>query len=103
MVEIKTIKWDDKLYVGMLIKLPRHPLHIITSTHLSIMGGEINIDYYNKFYADTCIAVVEVSSTFEKMMESKIVEVSRGASLRGIKVGMIARDALEKSDAFSQQ
>ncbi|MEG0093879.1 MAG: DUF1805 domain-containing protein [Erysipelotrichaceae bacterium] len=102
MVEIQTIKWDHKYFVGILLKLPHQPIYLITSTRFVLTGEEFNIQHFNDGHKHTAIAVVKDGNSFEQLLDSQITFVSLQAMNLGVKIGMLGRDALVICDAFYQ-
>jgi uncharacterized protein YunC (DUF1805 family) len=79
---------------GYLIDLGNAPLILIRAGSGFVMCGYMNIEIANKL-GDIAGKVTGVKS-FEDVLNANIVEISENAEKKGLKVGITAREFLNK-------
>ncbi|MEM3673243.1 MAG: DUF1805 domain-containing protein [Candidatus Bathyarchaeia archaeon] len=94
MINISSIKVDDKLCLGVKIELPSSPpMLLIIANKGFIMCGFLNMDVAEKLGAPA--AMVSGVKTFEDVLGAEVKAVTSKAKNLGIEVGMKSLDALK--------
>lgn len=91
---IEQINLEKGSALGLKMDMEHAPLLVIRAGCGFVMCGYLNLDITNKL-GDVAVKVTGVRS-FEDVLNAKAVDVSEAAKKRGIAVGMIAKDALNK-------
>jgi uncharacterized protein YunC (DUF1805 family) len=94
MINVATLKIDDKVAVGLKADLPDSPpLLLIIGQKGFIMCGFLNIDVAEKLNATA--AMISGVKTFDDMLEADVRAITSRAQMKGIKVGMKGKDAVK--------
>ena len=93
-IKIEQIPLKNGMEVGIKFELRNAPLLLISAIKGYVMCGYLNIQTAN--YLGDVAAKVTGVSTFDDVLGSKVVEVSKKAKGIGIAEGMTGREALEK-------
>ncbi len=91
---VEQIKLRNGVALGIKIEMGSAPLLLIKAEKGFVMCGYLNVSVANAL-GDIAAKVTGVS-TFEEVLQAKIVEVSGKAKSIGIVEGMNGREALEK-------
>ncbi|MFH2070518.1 MAG: DUF1805 domain-containing protein [Elusimicrobiota bacterium] len=86
------IKKGKQVAQGIEIPLQNSTLVLVVAKKGYIMCGYLDIATADKF--DDCACVVRGVSSVDELLKSKVVEVSSKAKKSGIKIGMLANNAL---------
>jgi uncharacterized protein YunC (DUF1805 family) len=94
MINITTIKLDEKNCLGLRTDLPESPpLLLIIGEKGFVMCGFLNIGSAEKL--SVAAAVVSGVKTFEDVLNGQVKAVTSKAKNLGVEVGMIGADALK--------
>jgi uncharacterized protein YunC (DUF1805 family) len=93
MVEIKEIKLEYFNALGVKVDLPKAPLLLIKADKGFLMCGYLNLEAAEKL-GDTA-AVIRGVSSFDEMLDAKVVGLTSGAKALGIQLGDKGCKALE--------
>jgi uncharacterized protein YunC (DUF1805 family) len=94
MINITTIKLDEKNCLGLRTDLPESPpLLLIIGEKGFVMCGFLNIESAEKL--SVAAAVVSGVKTFEDVLNGQVKAVTSKAKNLGVEVGMIGADALK--------
>jgi len=94
MINITTIKLDEKNCLGLRTDLPESPpLLLIIGEKGFVMCGFLNIESAEKL--GVAAAVVSGVKTFEDVLNGQVKAVTSKAKNLGVEVGMIGADALK--------
>ncbi len=94
MINVDSVKIDDKVAVGLRVDLPDSPpLLLIVGRTGFVMCGFLNIDVAEK--VNVTAAVVSGVTTFDDVLAAEIKAVTSKAQMKGIKVGMKGEDAVK--------
>lgn len=91
MLEWKSIRINDKRFIGMHIILPRQAVYIISSTKCILAGKVFNIQNMTK---SSCVFIMSESSSFEKLLTSKVIAMNTKAEEMGYHYGMSGKEVL---------
>lgn len=91
MLEWKTIRLEDKSFIGMKMALPRQKVYLITSTKCILVGRIFNIDNMTK---NTCVFIMTQSNSFEQLLTSNVVSMNKKAMDLGYQKGMSGKEVL---------
>lgn len=94
MVEIKTIHIQENSFIGILLKLPKNMIYMITSTRCILAGEQFDINYFNRVKKQSRIVLVEDCDDFEDLLTSRVVKISDAAKALGVQEGMSGEAAL---------
>ena len=94
MINVTSLKIDDKVAVGLRVDLPDSPpLLLIVGRTGFVMCGFLNIDVAEK--VNVTAAMVSGVKTFDDVLEAEIKAVTSKAQMNGIKVGMKGKEAVK--------
>jgi len=94
MINVDSVKIDEKVAVGLRVDLPDSPpLLLIVGRTGFVMCGFLNIDVAEK--VNVTAAVVSGVKTFDDVLAAEIKAVTSKAQMKGIKVGMKGEDAVK--------
>ncbi len=94
MINVDSVKIDDKVAVGLRVDLPDSPpLLLIVGRTGFVMCGFLNIDVAEK--VNVTAAMVSGVKTFDDVLAAEIKAVTSKAQMKGIKVGMKGEDAVK--------
>lgn len=94
MINVTSLKIDDKVAVGLRVDLPDSPpLLLIVGRTGFVMCGFLNIDVAEK--VNVTAAIVSGVKTFDDVLAAEIKAVTSKAQMKGIKVGMKGEDAVK--------
>ena len=93
MIDLKSILLGEERVIGLQIKLPFTIFIFIFNTKGFLCGNSIQLQYLNN---EAYICRVKESSTIEECLNSEVIECNEKAFTKGIKIGMIGKDALLK-------
>lgn len=90
----KIIRLENGDVHGFFINLGKAPLIVIKNDKGYIMCGYLNMDTANKL--GDIAGIVTGVKTFDDVLNSKIVKISKEAKKKGLKIDMTAKDFLNK-------
>lgn len=98
MVQLKPLKIDHELVMGIEVALPKTNLLIFTTDTGYIMCGALDIDLLNERLADREIIAARAVGvkTLDDLLESPLESVTHSAEHLGIQAGMTGRQALQR-------
>ena len=88
------IKKGKQIAQGIEIPLQKSMIVLVVAKKGYIMCGYLNISAADKF--DDCSCTVRGVSNIDELLKGRVAEVSCKAKKMGIKIGMLASDALRK-------
>lgn len=91
---MEPIKLRNGVALGIKVELGKAPLLVIRAERGFVMCGYLNVAAANAL--GEAAARVSGVSSFEDVLEARIIEVSDKAKEQGITEGMTGREALEK-------
>lgn len=91
MLEWKTIRLEDKSFVGMQMLLPRQKVYLISSTKCILVGNIFDIHHMTK---SSCVFVMSKSKSFEELLTSNVIEMNTKATDLGYRIGMSGKEVL---------
>ena len=91
MLTWKTIRINEKNFIGMYIALPKQKLFIITSTHCILVGEMFNVDFLSP---RTNVLIMKKSNSFKALLESEIKTMNQTAQQNGYHLNMNGKEAL---------
>lgn len=93
MINVQTIKVDNKDCLGLRVELPNSPpLLLIIAEKGFVMCGFLNIDAAEKL--DVVAAMISGVKTFEDLLNAYVKAVTSKAKSLGVEVGMRGTEAL---------
>ena len=94
MININSLKIDDKIAVGVKVDLPDSPplLLVIGETGF-VMCGFLNMDAAEKL--NVAAAMVSGVKNFDDVLEAKVKAVTPKAQKKGIRPAMTGKEALK--------
>jgi uncharacterized protein YunC (DUF1805 family) len=94
MIEVKRLKVNGKVAIGVKVDLPDSPpLISIIGEEGFIMCGFLNVEVAESF--GIMAAVVSGVRTFEDVLDAEVKQVTSRAKARGIRQGMKGREVVE--------
>ena len=94
MINVTSLKIDDKVAVGLRVDLPDSPPLLLTVGRTGfVMCGFLNIDVAEK--VNVTAAMVSGVKTFDDVLAAEIKAVTSKAQMEGVKVGMKGKDAVK--------
>lgn len=93
MVEIKSIRLDDKAFIGMHLHLPGYPLYLITSTKTIIAQAMFDVRYFRK-ELPVAVVITEYRYGFEAMLNARVIAMNEIAEAHGVTTLMNGKEAL---------
>ena len=94
MINISSVKVDDKVFSGIKIELPESPpLVLIVGEKGFVMCGFLNAEAAEK--SNVAAAVVSGVKSFEDVLNAQVKTVTSKAKGLGIEVGMKGSEALK--------
>lgn len=98
MIHVEPIPIDEKIAMGISVKLHQTNLLTISAPHGYIMCGLIDIERLDELHPEREVVAARVTGvrTFEDMLAQKVDAVSKAAQTRGICLGMNGKEALSK-------
>ncbi|AQS55865.1 YunC family protein [Novibacillus thermophilus] len=98
MVQLKPMKFDNELVMGIEVQLPKTNLLIVATDIGYIMCGALDIDLLNTRLADRDIVAGRAVGvkTMEELLEAPLESVTHSAEKHGIQPGMTGRQAVQK-------
>lgn len=91
MIEWKTIKIEDKNFIGMHLILPHQQMFIISSTKCILLGDAFLLDNMTK---NACIFIMEKADSFEAMLSSQVKQMNKKAEMLGYHNAMKGKEVL---------
>jgi uncharacterized protein YunC (DUF1805 family) len=98
MIRVEPISIDNKVVIGIEVKLPKTTLLVITTDKGYIMCGALDIQLLNDKLSDRHIVAARATGvrTLEDLIEAPLESVTHDAEKLGIHAGTIGRDAIRK-------
>lgn len=98
MMELIPIKIEDRMFIGVSVKLPKTNLLAVTSDKGYIMCGALDITLLNEKLKDRKIIAGRAVGvkTIDQLLDAPLESVTYEAMELGITEGMRGRDALLK-------
>lgn len=98
MIRVEPISIDNKVVIGIEVKLPKTTLLAITTDKGYIMCGALDIQLLNDKLSDRHIVAARATGvrTLEDLLEAPLESVTYEAEKLGVQVGTIGRDAICK-------
>ena len=98
MMELIPIMIEERMFIGVSVKLPKTNLLVVTSDKGYIMCGALDVALLNEKLTDRKIIAGRAVGvkTIEQLLEAPLESVTYEAMELGITEGMIGRDALLK-------
>ncbi|ALC89474.1 hypothetical protein AM500_06510 [Bacillus sp. FJAT-18017] len=98
MIEVTPIEIQGKTFLGITVKLPKTTLLAVTSDLGYIMCGALDVGLLNAKLRDRRILAGRAVGvrTIDQLLDAPLESVTFEAEKRGIRRGMIGRDALMK-------
>lgn len=98
MMELIPIKIEDRMFIGVSVKLPKTNLLAVTSDKGYIMCGALDITLLNEKLKDRKIIAGRAVGvkTIDQLLDAPLESVTYEAMEFGITEGMRGRDALLK-------
>lgn len=98
MMELIPIMIEERMFIGVSVKLPKTNLLVVTSDKGYIMCGALDVALLNEKLKDRQIIAGRAVGvkTIEQLLEAPLESVTYEAMELGITEGMIGRDALLK-------
>ncbi len=98
MMELIPIMIEERMFIGVSVKLPKTNLLVVTSDKVYIMCGALDVALLNEKLKDRQIIAGRAVGvkTIEQLLEAPLESVTYEAMELGITEGMIGRDALLK-------
>jgi uncharacterized protein YunC (DUF1805 family) len=93
MIEVVQIDLDHGTAVGIRIDLLKAPLLVIKAKKGFLMCGYLNISAAEQL--EDVAAVVRGITTFDDMLDARVVSSTAGARSLGVRQGQTGREALE--------
>jgi uncharacterized protein YunC (DUF1805 family) len=94
MVEVIQVEIKNCTTLGIRVDLFKAPLLLIRARRGFLMCGYLNLEAAQTL-GDTA-AVVRGVNSFEEMLDAKVVGLTAGAEILGVKVGESGQRALER-------
>lgn len=94
MVEIKRLRIQEQDFIGIYLKLPRYPIHLIVSTHTILASDALSISHFEDENKDTAIMLCQYCYGFDGLLNSEVKGINQIAKQAGVNVGMKAKEAL---------
>jgi len=97
-MELIPIMIEERMFIGVSVKLPKTNLLVVTSDKGYIMCGALDVALLNEKLKDRQIIAGRAVGvkTIEQLLEAPLESVTYEAMELGITEGMIGRDALLK-------
>lgn len=98
MMELKPIKIENRTFLGVVVKLPKTTLLVVTSDTGYIMCGALDVGLLNEKLSDRNIIAGRAVGvkTLEQLLDAPLESVTFGAEALGISRGTLGREALLK-------
>ena len=98
MMELIPIMIEERMFIGVSVKLPKTNLLVVTSDKGYIMCGALDVALLNEKLTDRKIIAGRAVGvkTIEQLLDAPLESVTYEAMELGITEGMIGRDALLK-------
>jgi uncharacterized protein YunC (DUF1805 family) len=94
MINVTSLKIDDKVCLGIRVELPNSPpLLIVIADEGFIMCGFLNVEAAEKL--GVAAAMVSGVKTFDDVLNANVKAVTSKAETLGVKVGMKGAEALK--------
>jgi uncharacterized protein YunC (DUF1805 family) len=94
MINVTSLKIDDKVCLGIRVELPNSPpLLIVIADKGFIMCGFLNVEAAEKL--GVTAAMVSGVKTFDDVLNANVKAVTSKAETLGVKVGMKGAEALK--------
>jgi uncharacterized protein YunC (DUF1805 family) len=94
MINVTSLKIDDKVCLGIRVELPNSPpLLIVIADEGFIMCGFLNVEVAEKL--GVAAAMVSGVKTFDDVLNANVKAVTSKAETLGVKVGMKGAEALK--------
>jgi uncharacterized protein YunC (DUF1805 family) len=94
MINVTSLKIDDKVCLGIKVELPNSPpLLIVIADEGFIMCGFLNVEAAEKL--GVTAAMVSGVKTFDDVLNANVKAVTSKAETLGVKVGMKGAEALK--------
>jgi uncharacterized protein YunC (DUF1805 family) len=94
MINVASLKIDDKVCLGIRVELPNSPpLLIVIADEGFIMCGFLNVEAAEKL--GVAAAMVSGVKTFDDVLNANVKAVTSKAETLGVKVGMKGAEALK--------
>jgi uncharacterized protein YunC (DUF1805 family) len=94
MINVTSLKIDDKVCLGIRVELPNSPpLLIVIADKGFIMCGFLNVEAAEKL--GVAAAMVSGVKTFDDVLNANVKAVTSKAETLGVKVGMKGAEALK--------
>ncbi|MEH6944432.1 YunC family protein [Bacillus sp. JJ722] len=98
MMELKPIQIEGRTFLGIVVKLPKTNLLVVSSDQGYIMCGALDVALLNEKLKDRNIIAGRAVGvkTLDQLLEAPLESVTFGAESLGIEKGTIGREALLK-------
>jgi len=96
MVRIEPMTIDDKVVIGIEVKLPKTTLLVVTTHSGYIMCGALDVQLLNNRLSDRHILAGRATGvrTLDDLLEAPLESVTIEAEKRGIRAGTTGKDAI---------
>lgn len=94
MVEVTQVKINDFVSLGIRVELFKTPLLLIRAPKGFLMCGYLNLEAAQTL--GDAAALVRGVNSFQEMLDAKVVGLTTGAEILGVKVGESGKIALER-------
>lgn len=98
MIHVEPIIIEDKIFIGIDVKLPKTNLLVVTSDKGYIMCGALDVKLLNERLKDRKIIAGRATGvkSLEQLLNAPLESVTIEAEKLGIHKGMIGKDAMLK-------
>ncbi len=94
MINISSVKLDDKVFLGIKIELPQSPpLVLVIGEKGFVMCGFLNTETAEK--SNVAAALISGVKSFEDILNAQVIRLTSKAKGLGIEVGMKGSEALK--------
>ena len=87
-----TLEIEGNPFSAAIVPFEHAKLLVITAPHGALGCGYISLEAAEKF--GDALAIVTGVSSYDDMLQAKVVRLSSAAAARGVAVGMTGREAL---------
>ena len=96
MIDIKPLTIENRIFIAVVVKLPKTTLLAVTSEKGYIMCGALDVHLLNNRLKDRKIIAARAVGvkTIDELLNAPLESVTEEAESRGIKKGMIGKEAL---------
>lgn len=98
MIRVEPLSIEEKVAIGIEVKLPKTTLLVVTTDHGYIMCGALDIPLLNEKLTDRKIVAGRATGvrTIAQLLSAPLESVTIEAETHGIYAGMTGREAILK-------